>query len=272
LPIPDFNPILYIVAKGGTAMKRIILLFAFIPLLSFGSAASEPISSFQFRMEMHQLFHNYKGIFLAAKEENAAAAKAHVKLSRDILASVKIHIPDKDADGKTVNKKDFMARLDTLDQALGSVEKAFGAGARGEIAALPNKIFSICAGCHREAKLKYMFRLPEGHKLISEYMHSIAENYEMANIYLEEGERDEAALYLGVVNQMLSVLKRIFPDKGPTGIIMDRDRLVKQINEVEGYNLLIQEDIKSGKTENFPKVKQSLNVVCVACHEPDRIK
>ena len=253
-------------------MKRIVLLLAFIPFLSPGPAAAEPISSFQFRLDMHQIFHNYRGLTLASKEANAAAAKAHAKLARDYIASVRAHIPEKDAEGAAINKIDFTARLDTLDRALATVDKTFGAGTNAEIAALPNKIFSICMGCHREAKLKYMFRLPEGHKLISDYMHSIAENYEMANIYLEEGDRDEAALYLGVVNQMLSVLKRVFPDKGPTGIIMDRERLIKQINEVEGYNLLIQEDLKTGKTENFPKVKQSLNVVCVACHEPDKIK
>ena len=253
-------------------MKRILFVGLITLIFSAPTFASEPISSFQFRRNMHEVFRNYRGMLLAADEGNTEAARAHVKLGRDYLAKTQSAIPAKDAEGVPINKEKFLASIQNLDKTMASLDKALGAGAKSEIAELPKTIFSLCVGCHREAKLKYMFRLPQGQKLLGEYMHSIAENYEMASIYMESGENEDAAQHLAIVNQYLSLLKRIFPDKGPSGVIMSRDRLVNQIKEVEGYNQLIQEDIKQGKTSDFAMVKKSLNLICVSCHEPDRIR
>jgi cytochrome c553 len=253
-------------------MRSITLISIVFSLFSFPAVAAEPISSFQFRSGMHEIFRNYRGIYFATREGNTVAARAHVKLARDYVGAIPALIPDKDANGAPMDKAAFKARLDILDKTLAALDQALESGAKKEIAELPKAIFNLCAGCHREAKLKYLFRLPEGQKLIGEYMHSIAENFEMAKIYLETGEKAEAGQHIAIVNQLLSILKRIFPDKGPTGVVMSRDRLVAQIAEVERHNGAIEANLKAGKKVEFDSVKKAINSICVSCHEPDRIK
>ncbi|MDH5511254.1 MAG: hypothetical protein OEZ32_13010 [Nitrospinota bacterium] len=253
-------------------MRYFAIAMALFVLFPANAAADEPISSLRFRVNMHEIFKNYRGIYISTKDGVHVATTAHVHLMRKHIENLYPIIPEKNADGEPIDKKSFAGRLDTLGAALDGLDEALIKGDTNRIGQFPRTIFSICVGCHTEARLKYMFRLPRGQKLLGEYMHSVAENYEMAEIYYESGETEEAQDYLFIVNEYLGLINMVFPDKGPTGVIMDRNRLKKQITEVERFNEMLLIDVKSGKVVNFDSVKKSLNTICIACHEPDKIK
>ena len=253
-------------------MRYVALAITLLFLFPSSALTDEPISSLRFRVNMHEIFKNYRGIYISTKDGVPVATTAHVHLMRDHIKNIYTLIPEKNAEGGPIDKIAFAARLDSLGAALDGLEKALLKGDTEKINKFPKTIFSICVGCHTEAKLKYMFRLPRGQKLLGEYMHSVAENYEMAEIYHESGETEETKIHLLIVNEYLGLINMVFPDRGPTGVIMDRNRLKKQITEVERSNELLLTDIQSGKMVNFDSVKKSLNTICVACHEPDKIK
>ena len=247
-------------------MRYIAMAMALLFLFPATAATDEPISSMRFRINMHEIFKNYRGIYISTKDGVRVATTAHVHLMRDHIKNIYTLIPEKNAEGEPVDKEAFVARLDTLGSALDGLDKALMKGDTRKINKFPRTIFSICVGCHTEAKLKYMFRLPRGQKLLGEYMHSVGENYEMAEIYHDSGEIAQTMDHLFIVNEYLSLINKVFPNKGPTGVIMDRNRLKKQIKEVEGYNELLMADIKGGKAVDFGSIKKSLNTICIACH------
>ncbi|MDH5477279.1 MAG: hypothetical protein OEY50_03010 [Nitrospinota bacterium] len=253
-------------------MRYVALAMALLFLFPATAITDEPISSLRFRVNMHEIFKNYRGIYISTRDDVRVATTAHVHLMKEHIDNLYAIIPERNADGEPLDKKAFAARLDKLGMALADLGKALTKGDKERIQEFPKTIFSICVGCHTEAKLKYMFRLPRGQKLLSEYMHSVGENYEMAQIYHESGEMERTMDHLFIVNEYLGLINMVFPNTGPSGIIMDRNRLKKQIAEVEGYNELLLTDMKSGKLVNFDAVKKSLNTICIACHEPDKIK
>ena len=253
-------------------MRWIAIALLALLLLPVSAALGEPISSMRFRSNMHEIFKNYRGIYISTREENKTATMAHIHLMKDHISNLVPIIPERNADGAMIDKADFNSRLDTLNKTLDMLVDAVTKGDKKMIAELPKTIFTICAGCHTEAKLKYMFRLPSGQKLLGEYMHSVAENHEMARIYFESGDKTEAADHLFIINEYLSLIKKVFPDKGPSGVIMSRDRLKTQITQVERLNELALIDMKQGKQIDFDQFKNSLNSICVSCHEPEKIK
>jgi hypothetical protein len=137
---------------------------------------------------------------------------------------------------------------------------------------LRSDIFIVCADCHKQSKLPYLFRFPEHKTVFEEYMHGIWDNFKMAQVYLEKGEALKAEESLKIVNQYLSLLKDTYPEKGPSGVVMERSRLDKEIKTAQGFNELIQIDLHEKQSGDFALLKKQLNDICVACHEPERIK
>ncbi|MDH5639588.1 MAG: hypothetical protein OEZ04_13965 [Nitrospinota bacterium] len=253
-------------------MRHAILFIALMSILAPASYASEPVASFKFRTGMHELFKNYRNIYIATNEGNHEAAAAHVRLSREYIKQLGEHLPEKDADKEKIDKSLFMMRLDSLGRQYEKLAEALKEGAQEEIKELPKTIFTICSGCHTEAKLKYMFRLPQGQKLIGQYMHSVRENYDMASIYLESGDRERGSEHIFIANEYLSVLRKVFPSEGPSGVIMSRAGMEERIKEIERLNAALQREMKDGKDVDFGPAKKSLRMICVSCHEPDMIE
>jgi len=53
---------------------------------------------------------------------------------------------------------------------------------------------------------------------------------------------------------------------------MDKAGFVKKIRKVEGLNELAMENVRQRKGVDFMAMKKELNLTCVACHEPEKVK
>lgn len=232
----------------------------------------EPLSEFRFRYSMHQMYKDYRSAYLGIQEKNMLVADIHLKRLLERLPHLPSVAPERGV-GHAPDKERFRENLGKLERAATALRSALKKESAASLENLTRDLLGACVGCHSEAKLTYLFRQPGGRSLFAEYMHEISENIQIAEIYLQTGEgRTEAGDCIAIAGQYLRLLKNVLPEKGVSGVVMDKEGFLKEVTRTEGLTALVQEDIAAGKPADFQMVKKSLNTLCVACHEPDRIR
>ncbi len=253
-------------------MKKVVLVLSLVIFSATAIYAQEAVSTYRFKHYMHEIFKNYRNTNISIGRHEYALAEIHTKHFLENISKIPDFTQDLAADGITFDQAVFMARLDGLRADITEMRKALKAKETKKIKKLQPEVLQNCIGCHTEAKLKWLFHLPASANLFEEYMHEISDNIGMAEQLMESGEMDKAGDYVSIACQYLTLLKEVTPYQGPSGIISDRKRHVAELRNAEGFLLLILEDFKEKKPIELAPAKEHLNKVCVACHEPAKIK
>lgn len=253
-------------------MRKLVFLLVSSLFMAIPAYSSETASPAQFRSYMHEIYKSYRNALFSANTLDYDAAKIHLKHLQDYIREVPRHVPDAVENGAKLDKPAFLKRLGEFDKKISILRKTVNRVDVSAMEQLRSDIFTICVDCHKASKLPYLFRFTAHKTVFEEYMHGIWENFRMAQAYLEKGEASKAEESLKIVNQYLSLLKDAYPEKGPSGVVMDRSRLDKEIKTAQGFNELVQVDLHEKQSGDFALLKKQLNDICVACHEPERIK
>ena len=254
-------------------MRRLIFLLTFPLLLTISvtALATQP-PPFRFQYYMHEIFQNYRNMRLAIESDRYDVAKVHLRHMVMNVDDVYQVIPATKADGKTLDKKQVKKDLMTLKKNSRLLQRALEAKNPRKVAEVANDVMNTCAGCHMKARLDFLFRIRGEETLFADYMHQISENYKLAEFYLDSGMSDRAVDYLTVTGHLLSLLTDVLPEESSSGVILDKAGFIKSIRKAEGINELALENISRDKRGNIAPLLQELNDICVACHEPEKIK
>lgn len=253
--------------------KRLVLFFAIFTICSNSAMAAEETSSYLFKQHMHHLFDSYSNAWISVSLKKYDVAEIYLKHLLESVDEVRSYIPEKNADGTKLDREHFSQRLNQLNNSVLELKSAIGKGEERDTILLSQNIFNVCVGCHSEVKLKYLFKLPPRRTLFAEYMHKLSEHIDLARIYIEAGERPQKVEEnQKLINYYLSLLEESFPEKGPSGVILDKGDFDSRLKEIKGIS---EKMIKSGKEKKMASIeafKKSLNGFCVMCHEPERLK
>jgi len=240
--------------------------------LALTAVAASAASPLRFRYYMHEIFKTYRNTYLAIQSGNYDVAAIHLRHAQEYVDDISKDIPNTGAKGVKWDKPLIVTHLASLRGTITSLQQAVKNEDAGQMRRLSQDMLNVCVGCHQRSKLNFLFRLWPHKSLFGEYMHQISDYYGLVEIHMESQETGEAVDYLKIINHYLSLLEDTIPEKGPSGVIMDKPRFLGEIRKVEGFNELIMTDIKDKKWADLSLVKGKLNDLCVACHEPGRIK
>ena len=253
-------------------MKKLLLVLSLIIFSATAIYGKEPDSTYRFKHYMHEIFKNYRNTNISIDMRQYDLAGIHTKYFLENISKVPEFTADLAAAGVTLDQAVFMERLGGLRERVTELRTALKTNDPKKIKKLQPDVLQACIGCHTQAKLKWLFRLPMPANLFEEYMHEISDNITQAGELMEANEFGKAEDYAQIANQYLTLLKNLAPYKGPSGVIMDRRRYLEELKSAEGFLLLLTEDFKEKKPADVDSVKNHLNKVCVACHEPGKIK
>jgi hypothetical protein len=251
--------------------KRLFLLI--LTLLTAVPAYSAGTGSLaMFRNYMHEIYKSYRNALLSAQAMDYGMAQIHLRHLQDYIREVPRHIPDATETGVKLDKAALLKRIGDFEKKISNVKKAADMVDISAVEQLRGDVVTICVDCHKESKLPFLFRLTERKTIFVEYMHGVWDNFRMGRVYFEKGETFKAEESLKIVNHYLTLLKDTYPEKGPSGVVMDRSWLNDAIKRTQRVNELVQLDLHEKQTGDFAILKNELNDICVACHEPERIK
>lgn len=261
-------------------MKRFLFVFLAVILSAtpiYGKEAGpahgkESVTTYRFKHYMHEIFKNYRNTNISIDMRDYDLAEVHTRQFLDNIAKIPEFTKDLAADGIKLDQAGLTAKLEGLKADIAELRKAIKEKDIDKIKKLQPEVLQACIGCHTEAKLKWLFRLPMSANLFADYMHEIQDNIALAEQLAGSNEMDEAEDYVKIANQYLTLLKKVTPYEGPTGVVLDRDHYLGELRSAEGFTLLLLDDFKGKKPIDLTPVKKHLNNVCVACHEPARIK
>lgn len=251
-------------------MKTILILFAVFSIFCFDTADAAEKTPYAFKYHMHQMVDNFSNASISATLKKYDVALIYLEKMLDSIDEVRKYIPEKNADGTRLDREAFSQRLNQLNNTILEMKVSVR---RGEDPRQPTQdIFNVCVGCHTEVKLQYLFRLPGRRSLFAEYMHKLSEHLDMARIYIsdERGTR-KVEENLKLIDYYLSLLEEIFPEKGPSGVVLNKKNFDARLAEIKK----LSDGMKSAegrKEADLEKFRVSLNDFCVICHEPERIK
>ena len=256
-------------------MKNILISSVAAILILFGitSISAEP-SSYKYKELMHHVLESYTHTRISYTMKKYDVADIFLKHIQDYLKEAIDVIPEHNTEGVKLDRSLITKKLNDLKQKMAGLRIVVQKRELKEINQFSQEIFNMCVTCHKSHRVKHLFKYPLGDRetLFQEYMHEVSEYFKTTRTYAENGEFKEAEDYLKLINFYLSLLEGIFPDKGPSGIILDRDGFVRRIKDFEKLNEDAQKNIKEKKMFDSDSFKKSLNELCVACHEPERVK
>ncbi len=253
-------------------MKKALLALSLVVLSTTVVFGNEAISTYRFKHYMHEIFKNYRNTNISIDRHEYDLAEIHTKHFLENISKIPEFTKDLAADGVKLDQAVLMARLDGLRGDIANLRKAIKAKETEKIKKLQPGVLQACIGCHTEANLKWLFRLPMAANLFEDYMHEISVNIAVAEQLVESNEPAKAEDYVKIANQYLALLKTVAPYEGPTGVILDRNRYLTELRNAEGFMLLTLDNFKEKKPIDLKPLKKPLNNVCVACHEPAMIK
>lgn len=253
-------------------MKKALLVLSVLVFSATAVFGAEAVSTYRFKHYMHEIFKNYRNTNISIDMKQYDLAEVHTKHFLENISKIPEFTQDLAADGIKLDQMALLARLDGLREDVTEMRRALKAKDTGKIKKLQPEMLQNCIGCHTAAKLKWLFRLPTSNNPFEEYMHEISDNITLAEQLVESNETDKAEDYVKIANQYLTLLKIVTPYKGPAGVIVDRKRYVSELRNAEGFMLLLLEDFKEKKPIDLTPVKKHVNNVCVACHEPAKVK
>jgi cytochrome c553 len=255
-------------------MKRLmaITVVASCLLSAVYSWAATPSSNPWFKYHMHQIFDGYNNAKISFSLKQFDITNIYLQDLLESIDSAKRHVPDKNRDGTKLDKELFTKRIDKLKESVSSFKFINEVNFRDPLLTetLSKDMFNMCVTCHKEVKMDYLFKLPKQRTLFGEYMHKVSDNLDFALIKSEdESLSDETKEHVQLVNYYIDLLAPIFPEYGASGVIMDKERFQRRIMEIKTS---LKNEGKSIKTANIERSRTTLNSLCVACHEPERIK
>lgn len=265
---------LYLNRYGGLTMgKRFFLLIMFFQISLNCAMAAEVTPSFAFKYHMHRLFESYSNAWISVSLREYDVANIYLKYMIESVDEVRNFIPEKNSDGTKLDREQFTQRLNKLNNSVLELKIAISKGEQKKPILLSQEILNVCVGCHTEAKLKYLFKLPARRTLFAEYMHKISEHMDIARIYIEIGKSPEKVEEnLRLIRYYLGLLDDTFPEKGPSGVILDKGDFNKRLKESKRISEEMLKDGKDKQVADIEAFKMSLNSFCVVCHEPERLK
>ena len=253
--------------------KRKIMLFLSVFILLAPHALARETSSESFKFYMHRIYDNYSNARVSITLKRRDITDIHLRQMQEAIHMVQSHIPNVKKDGTPLDRNVFVERINRMQSMVTDLRAAVKYEEPVMTKTLPEEIFKMCVTCHTDAKMDYLFRLPRRTSLYGEYMHRVSDSLDLARIYQEEGGRDSSAEeQLKLVDYYIGLLEEAFPEAGPSGVIMDRGEFNRRIKEIRDKGKAAVSGLKEKKRADMEALRTGLNGLCVACHEPERIK
>ncbi|MBI3581609.1 MAG: cytochrome c [Nitrospinae bacterium] len=255
-------------------MRKALFVLSILAVFSVAANAADtkeggPVSADRYKRYMHEIFKNYRNVTISIEMRDYELTNIHLKHLLANMEQIPGLFKDLEADGIKIDPEAFQKRLETLRKSVAALREALKTKNHDKIKKAPVDVFNSCLGCHKEARLKWMFRMPmTSSNVFVEYMHEISDNMRQVGNFLFEGDAVEAGDYLRIADQYLFLLKNMDRFEGPSGVVLDKKRLLNEIKDAEGIGLLLLEDIKEKNSADIEPMKKHLNTVCVSCHKP----
>lgn len=258
---------------GKSRIFLFLSVFILLAARASGGDAPPNTSSDAFKFYMHRIYDNYSNARVSITLNKRDIADIHLKHMQEAILMVQDHIPAVKKDGTPLDRKAFIERINRMQSMVTDLKAAVRYEERVMTKSLPEEIFNMCVTCHTDVKMEYLFRLPRRTTLFGEYMHRVSDSLDLARIYQEErGRAGEVEDQLKLMNYYMDLLKESFPEEGPSGVIMDKDDFNRRIMEIRETGRAAVAELKGKKKVDLEAVRKDLNGLCVACHEPERIK
>ncbi|MBE9503868.1 MAG: hypothetical protein IME96_06815 [Proteobacteria bacterium] len=247
-------------------MKKIpflLLAISYVVIFSVEVRAEKITTSTGFKYQMHQIFDSYNHVMISINLEKLDIADLHLEDMLEAINNAKELAPEKEH-GRI---------LDTFGKLQKVIAELRAAMKRGD--RLTTKIYSMdmfngCIYCHKKSNLDYLFKTTRRTTLFGEYMHKVSEHLDLARIEIEnESEDERVKKHIKLMAYYLDLLKPTFPEEGPSGIILDKKDFSERIGKVRKG---LDRYVTGEKLPDLESARTSLNALCVACHEPERIK
>lgn len=256
--------------------SRILLFFTvFIVLVarSFAADTAPDASSETFKYFMHRIYDSYSNARVSITLNNREIADIYLKQMQEAVLMAQSRVPERKKDGTPMDKKTFIERITRMQSMVSDLRAAVKYDEPTMTKTLPEEIFQVCVACHSEARLGYLFRTTRVSSLFADYMHRVSDSLDLARIYHEEKARPgEVDDQVKLMNYYLDLLKGSFPEEGPSGVVLDREGFNRRVEAMREAGRAAAAALAEKKQVDFESLRQSLNGLCVACHEPERIK
>jgi cytochrome c553 len=241
----------------------LLLAISYIFIFSFEVRAEKITTSTGFKYQMHQIFDSYNHARISINLEKPHIADLYLKEMLEAISDAKELAP----------KKEQGRILDTFGKLQAVIAELRAAIKHGD--RLTTKIYSMdmlngCIACHSKSKLDYLFKAPMRTSIFGEYMHKVSEHLDLARIIMDdEGDNESVKEHIKLMIYYLDLLKPVFPEEGPSGVILDKKDFSERLGEVRKE---LARYAKGEKLPDLESARTSLNGLCVVCHEPERIK
>ncbi len=219
---------------------------------------------------MHKLFDSYHHARISFTLKEYEITAIHIRHMKEAIASAQKQIPKYDKSGAEIDMVLFTDRIAKLQNMASDFRDAVKYGAPQLAELFAQDIYNVCITCHKALKFDYLFSVPRFTTLFGEYMHKIYEHTVLAGLDEKKTDGDkETRKHLHLIDGYLGLLRTTLPEEGPSGVIMDREAMDRRILAMRQRLKRAAEDKESIDPDH---IRTSLNSLCVACHEPDRIK
>ena len=249
-------------------MKKIFCLLILLLLLPLTSYAASN-SSGMFKLSMHKIFQSYNHARISISLRKFDITNIYLENLNEAIAEAEKNIPEKNRDGSKLDKEVVQNNMDKFKKIVANLRAAVKRGDPLTTKIYSMDLFNMCVHCHQGVKFDNLFIPPKRATLFGEYMHNISEHIDLAWIESDDDIIEASNKHLKLVNYYLDLLVDVIPDVGPSGVIMDKAAFKNRIAETKG---IIKEVSKGKDTIEVEALRKPLNSLCIACHEPERIK
>ena len=252
--------------------KTIIFLSGLSFLLLLSVTEAEESFPSRFAYYMHKIFDSYAHSRKAFTLKEYEISDIHLRDMQEAIIEARKYIPEKNKDGTPLDKKLFEERINELQNTILYLRTAVQGGDMDVSKRLGEEVLDVCASCHKAVKNPYLFRFAYRSTIFSEYMHKISEHMDLARISMVDDLKGETEVQIKLIDYYLSLLGDTFPDQGPSGIITDREGFNRRLKEAQNITKDLQKELRDKGTADLEDFRKKLNSLCVACHEPERLK
>ena len=257
--------------KSKMPFSFLIVVYIFLSTITL-AADTKPWADF-YGHYMHEIFETFSNIRINMTLRQYDVAELYLGQMQESIKNAEKYIPPATKDGKKIDRKQYLDRLKKLDQNAAVLRTAMKEKKSEMVNTIAGDISNMCSSCHTQARLSQLFKDMGRRTIFETYMHEVSEHFDLAKmLMIETNNTDEVYKELESLNFYLGLLEDTAPDYGPSGVIMDRDTLIRRLKEVQEKTKSVMGEVKTKKAFDFAKYKQDLNSFCVLCHEPERIK
>ncbi len=254
-------------------MKRVLSgLFVILSVAVCVHVRAEGPAQDTLKYYMHSLFDNFNQARISHSLGRKDVSDIYLRRMEESVIEARKYIPETKKDGTPIDKETFRRRLDTLVNMVSDLRAAVRYDEKVLTRRLPEEIFNMCVACHSEMRLGYLFRAPMRTTLFGEYMHRVSEHVDLARIYIEQSRVRRTEEEIRLIGYYLDLLEEAFPGEGPSGVIMDRKDFKRRVKDVREAADRIMARVSVERIGAVENLRKTLNGLCVACHEPERIK